>query len=216
MTNANQKALLKDIEISNLRLPDIKGIRIDNLSDSDVDLSNFFAKCTPNQLMFLFINSKSTSFTPIKSKIEIDSLSKAVSSVTKEVYIRMYEFSAADLQQFVRAACNAERIIFQRCSVHCSPALDFGYELKYNINFLNFQMWGNTYYKELTTDWMSDPSCFSHIVDAISNSGLRHSLTKLSIGYNQTLDKAKVQDLLNAKGMAHISVVEEYSYPSSE
>ena len=126
----------------------------------------------------------------------------------------MFEFSAAELQQFVRAFCNAERIVFHRCSVRCSSALDFGSKLKFNTNYLSFQLWGNTDFNELKTDWMSDPSCFSHIVDAIGSSGLRHSLAKLNIRLNSTLDKAKVEELLKAKGLAHISVVEERSFPS--
>ena len=200
MANTNHKALLKDIETSNLRLPEIKRIRIENISDSDTNLSSFFENCTPNQLKFLSINYTTTSIILIKSKICIKSLSKAVVAVTKEIYIRLYEFSAADLQQFVRAACNAERIVFQRCSVHCSPSLDFGSDLKYNTKFLSFQVWGNIDYKELTTDWISDPSCFSHIVDAIGCSGLRRSLSKLSICSNQTLDKTKMQVLPECKG----------------
>ena len=208
--------MFKDIETSNLRLPDIKRIRIYNVSDSNEDISSFLTKCTPNQLKILCINNYLKADTPIKSKISINSLSKAVVVVTKLVYIRLYEFSAADLQQFVRAACNVERIIFQRCSVHCSQSLDFGSDLKYSTNFLSFQVCGNASYKELSTDWISDPSCFSNIVDAISNSGLRRSLTKLSIDDNPTLDKSKVQKLLNAKGMARVSAVQENTVPSSE
>ena len=216
MIYAKQKALLSDIETSYLRLPDIKRIRIDYVSDSDIDLSSFLSNCTLNELKYLCINFTTTSYTPIKSKIGIKSLSKAVSLVTKEVYIRLYEFSTADLQQFVRAACNAERIIIHRCSMHCSSTIDFGSKLRYNTSFLSFQHWGETRYNELTTDWMSDPSCFSHIVDAIGRSGLRHSLIKLSIGLNPTLSKSKVQELLNVKGMAHIKVVEVYPDPSFE
>ena len=103
------------------------------------------------------------------------------------------------MQQFVKTSYNAERIIIQRCSVHCSPVLDFRSKLKYNTNFLSFQIWGSNYYKELKTDWMSDSPCFSYIVDAIGSSGLRHSLTKLRIDYNQTLDQAKVLELINFK-----------------
>ena len=216
MKDAKQKALLKDIEKSNFKLPDIKRIIIDNVSDSDANLSRFLTNCTPNQLKYLCVNNSTAAETLIKSKIDINSLSKAVGAVTKEIFIRLYEFSEVDLQQFIRAACKTERIIFQRCSVHCSSALDFGAKFKYNTKFLSFQLWGYTDYIELTTDWISDPSCFSHIVDAISSSGLRHSLTKLSIGSNPTLDKAKVQELLNAKRMAHIKVVEEFPNPSSE
>ena len=214
MTDEYQKDLFKDIETSNFRLPDIKRIRINDVSDSDTDLSSFLSNCIPNKLKLLCINSKSNTRTPIKSKFDIKSLSKAVGSVTKEVYIRMYEFSVKDLQQFVRAAHSAERIIIQRCSVHCSSALDFGSKLKYNTNFLSFQHWWLPEYKELTTDWMSDPSCFSHIVDAIGRSGLRHSLTKLSIYCNLNLLVKDVQELINAKGMEHISVVTERPDPS--
>ena len=216
MTNKKQKALFKDIVTSNLRLPDIKRIRIDNVSDSDTNLSNFLANCILNQLKFLCINNSTTVHTLIKSKLCINSLLKAVSVVTKEIYIRLYEFSEADLQQFFRTACNAERIVLQRCSVHCSPAFDFGSKLKYKTNFLSFQLWGGTSFKELTTDWMSDPSFFEYIVDAIGKSGLRHSLTKLSISDNDTLDKTKVQEMMNAKGMTHISVVELFPVPNSE
>ena len=208
--------MLKDIETSYLRLPDIKRIDIDNVLNSDADISIFLSKCTPNQLKFLNINVLAASETQIKSKIYIKSLSNAVAAVTKEVFIRLNQFSAADLQQFIRAAWNAERITFSRCSVHCSSAFDFGSKLKYNTNFLSFQSWGDTDSTELTTDWISDPSCFSHIVEAIGSSGLRHSLTKLNICTNQTLEKTKVQDLLNAKGMAHILVVDMYLPQSCE
>ena len=139
MKDAKQKALLRDIEISNVRLPDIKLIKFDHVSDSDSNLSSFFAKCTSNQFKFLCINCSSSSYASIKSNIDIRSLSIAAASVIKEVFIRMYEFNAADLQQFVSAACNAERIIIHRCSVHCSNALDFGSKFKYNTNFLSFQ-----------------------------------------------------------------------------
>ena len=216
LSNANLMALFKDIETFNFRLPDIKRIRIEYVSDSDINLSRFLANCTPNQLKLLCINYFSVANIPIKSKINIKSLTKAVAAVTKEVFIRMYEFSAEDLQQFVRAARSAERIVLHRCSVHCSSALDFGSKLKYNTKFLSFQLWGDTDYKELKTDWMSDPSCFSSIVDAISSSGLRHSLSKLSISDNETLEIAEVQELLNSKGMAHILAVEEDPDPSSE
>ena len=157
MKDEKQKALLNDIKTSDLKLPDIKRINIYNVSDSHTNLSCFLSNCAPNQLKYLCINHSTFADTLIKSKIDINSLSKTVAAVTKEIFIRLYEFSAADLQQFVRAACSAERIIIHRCSVHCSSALDFGSELKYNTNFLSFQFWGYTSYTELTTDWKTDP-----------------------------------------------------------
>ena len=174
-----------------LRLPDIKRIQICNISDSDSDLVNSFLNWTPSHLKILYIYHYAPSGTPIKYKLDINSLSKAVAAVTKEVYISCFEFSAADLQQLIRAACNAERIVFYLCSVHCSSALDFGATIEYNTNFLGFDRWGDTSCRELETDWKTAPSCFSHIVDAIDNSELRHSLTKLNIYQIQTLKKTR-------------------------
>ena len=196
-----------------MRLPDIRKIRIDYISDLDADFSNFLSDCTPNQLKSLIINASTNTFALIKKKLDIKSVLKVVTVVTKEIYIRLYEFSAADLQQFIRAACNTERIVIYRCSVHCLPSLDFGTTIRFNTKFLGFDLWGNTNCTGLTTDWKNDPSCFSNIVDAIGNSRLRHSLAKLSIAHNQTLDKQKVQKLLNSKGMAHILVVEDNPGP---
>ena len=211
-----QKALFKDIVASKLRLPDIKRIQIINISNSETDLVNSFLNWTPDRLKILCIKTSSPSGTPIKYRLNINSLSKAVAAVTREVFISSFEFSAADLQQFIKAAWNSERIVIYYCSVHCSSELDFGATIEYKTNYLGFDYWGSTYNKELTTDWKDDPSCFSNIVDAISSSGLKNSLTKLGIYENQTLKKKKVQELLNVNGMEHIKVVEEYSSRSTD
>ena len=201
---------------SNIRLPSIKRIQIYDILDSNENLVDSFFNWIPNNLKFLFIHHSAPGGIPIKYKLDINSFWKAVAAVLREVFINCFEFSAADLQQFIKASWNVERIVFYFCSVHCSSTLDFETTIKYNTNFLGFDYWGDTDYKDLSTDWISDPSCFSHIVDAIGSSGLRDSLTKISISYNQTLKWQEVQELFNVNGMSHISVVEEYSNPSTD
>ena len=201
---------------SKLRLPDIKRIQIFCYSDSERDLVNSFLNWTPNHLKILYIQNYALNGIPIKYKLNINSLSKAVAAVTREVFISFFGFSAADLQQLIRAAWNAERIVFDFCSVHCSSELDFGATIKYKTNYLGFDRWGNTFDGDLTTDWRADPSCFNYILNAIGSSGLKSSLTKLSIYENQTLEMQKVQELLNKNGMGHIEVVEENSYSSTD
>ena len=44
---------------------------------------------------------------------------------TKEVYFNCIDFSAQDLQTVVKAARNAERIVFDFCCINCSSGLDF-------------------------------------------------------------------------------------------
>ena len=204
---------MRDCVASRLRLPDLNGIRVENISDEDADLASFLSDCTPAKLKLLAVNWYSNSFIGIKSKFYVDAFSGAAARTAKEVYFFCIDFSAEDLQTVVRAAHNAERIVFHFWSIHCSSGLDFGTDLSYNIKFLSFQKWGDTRYKERTTDWKANPSKFSLIVDAIGSSGLKESLEKLSIYYNQTLSASKVQEDLNAKDMSHISVVEESPYP---
>ena len=138
------------------------------------------------------------------------SLPKFVNATTKEVYLRCLEFSEAELEQIVRASCNAERLIFEGCDIHCSTKLDFGFALKYKTKILNFQDWGNTSNLYEKSDWKSFPPCFYNIIDAISNSGLRFSLQTISIDKNPTLSAENVQKWLKKKGMPHISVDKNY------
>ena len=206
---------MREFIASKLRLPNFKGIQISCISDADADLASFLSDCTPVRLNMLWVNYWANNLTAIRSKFYVDAFSGAAARTTKEIYFGCIDFSAKDLQTFVRASRNAERIVFYFCSIHCSSGLDFGADLSYNTKFLSFQFWGDTGYKERTTDWKANPSKFSLIVDAIGSSGLKTSLEKLSIAWNQTLSASKVQEELNAKGMSNISVVIEYPDPLS-
>ena len=206
---------MRDWVTSRLRLPDLNEVEIKYISDADEDLVSFLSDCTPAHLKLLVVNWCSKNSNGIKSRFYINVLSKAAAKTSKLVFLTCIDFSAEDLQTVVKSSCNAERIVFCFCSIHCSSSLDFGADLSYNTKLLSFQGWGCTSFIERTTDWKEDPSCFSLIVDAIGSSGLRASLQKLSIAANQTLSKSKVQEELNLKGMPHISVVEEYIGPHS-
>ena len=198
-----------------LRLPNFKRIQISCISDADADLASFLSDCTPVRLKMLWVNYWANNITAIKSKFYVNAFLGAATRTTKEVYFGCIDFSAEVLQTVVRAARNAERIVFCFCWIHCSSGLDFGADLSYNTKFLSFQFWGDTSFKERTTDWKVDPSKFSLIVDAIGSSGLKTSLEKLSIAWNQSLSASKVQEELNAKGLSHIFVVEESVAPFS-
>ena len=197
---------MRDCVTSRLRLPDLNGIRIDYISDAN--LASFLSNCTPARLKQFTVNYNPNSHTGIKSKFYVDAFSGAAARNTKNVFFKCIDFRAKDLQTVVRAACDAENIVFSNCCIHCSSGLDFGANLSYNTKFLSFQYWGSKKYKENTTDWIAGSSKFSLIVDAIGSSGLKASLEKLSIAWNSTLSASKVQEELKAKSMSHISVVE--------
>ena len=203
--------MMRNCVVSKLKLPDLELIWIDYISDADADLVSFLNECTPARIDDFKVNEYSENKIGKKSKFYIDAFSETTARTIKQVYFKYIDFSAEDLQTIVRAAHNTEEIKFVDCNIHCSPGLDFGADLKYNTNFLSFRSWGESNIEERTTDWKTDPSSFSLIVDAICGSGLRVSLQNLDISYNETLSASKVQAEFVEKGMPNIYIVQEFS-----
>ena len=202
---------MRNCVTSKIRLPDLYGLYTEywRREDADADFFYFLSNCLPAHLGLLHVDCWLNSLIGINPKFFFDAYSKAVARTIKEVIFFQIYFSSKGLQTVVKAASNVETILFDVCSIHCSSDLDFGAHHIYKTKFLSFQWWGCLTKNERLTDWIADPSRFSFIVDAISSSGLRDSLRKLSIYNNQTLWISEVQEEFNKKGMSHISVVDE-------
>ena len=214
MKDAKHKSLLTDLVSSKLKLPNIRRIQIDYISDGNKNLNSFFQNWFPSEIDLLSVNYYlPNTNTGIKMGFYIDSISKAMKSVQKEIYLTCFEIKESELEQIIKSASNWERLILRFSDIHSSKRLDFSVYDKYKIKFLSFTYCGDTRYKERKSDWKSTPSCFKNIVEAISKSGLRDSLEQVDIGYNQTLKKDEVQVMFNELGMSHISVVEEGPSP---
>ena len=208
MNDAKQKSLLTDLGSSKLRLPNIRRIQIDHISDGNKELNSFFQNWVPSKIDLLSVNFSSNTNTGIKMDFYIDSISKAIKSVQKEIYLRCFEIKEPELEQIIKSASDWERLIIVYWDIHCSKKLDFGTSVKYKIKFLSFTLCGYTSSKERKSDWITTPSCFKNIVEAISKSGLKDSLEEVDIEYNDTLKKDEVQAMFNELEMPHISVVE--------
>ena len=193
---------------SKLRLPNIRRIRIDHISDGNKELNSFLQNWVPSKVDFLLVNYTRNSSTGIKMNFYIDSISKSMKSVSKEIYLDCFEIKEPELEQIIKSASNWERLIFCFSDIHCSKKLDFGGSDKCKLKFLSFDNCGHTALSQRKTDWKSNPSCFKNIVEAISKSGLRDSLEQVDIEYNQTLKKDEVQAMFNELEMPHISVVQ--------
>ena len=209
MKDATQKSLLTDLGSSKLRLPNIRRIRIDRISDGDKELNSFFQNWVPSKLDLLWVNHNYNTDTGIKMDFYIDSIPKAIKSVSKEIYLRCFEIKETELEQIIKSSSDWERLMLDYWDIHCSKKLDFGVSAKYKIKFLGFAECGYTGSKDRKTDWISTPSCFKNIVEAISKSGLRDSLQQVDIIYNTTLKKDEIQVMFNELGMSHISVVDK-------
>ena len=139
----------------------------------------------------------------------LNQFQKQSSQWKKEIFLNCFEIKEAELEQIFKCASNWERLILRFNDIHCLKKLDFGRSNKCKTKFLSFRSCGNTNYKERKTDWITTPSCFKNIVEAISKSLLKNSLEEVDIEYNQTLKKEEVQAMFNELGMSHISVVEK-------
>ena len=213
MRNAKQKSLLTDLCSSKLRLPNIRKIQIDFISDGNKELNSFFQNWVPFKLDLLWINYGRNTSTGIKMDFYIDSFSKRMKSVSKGIYLNSFEIKEPELEKIIKSSSNWERLILRFCDIHCSNKLDFSGSAKCKIKFLSFTSCGSTASKERKTDWKSTPTCFKNIVEAISKSGLKDSLEQVDIDYNHTLKKDEVQAMFNELGMSHISVVKNFSFP---
>ena len=213
MNDAKNKSLLTDLGSSKLRLPNIRRIQIDRISDGNKELNSFFQNWVPSKIELLSVNYPKNTPTGIKMDFYIDSISKAIKSASKEIFLNCFEIKEAELEQIIKSASNWERLILCYCDIHCSKKLDFSGSNKCKIKFLGFGECGHTSYEDRKTDWKSTPSSFKNIVEAISKSGLKDSLQQVDIRYNDTLKKDEVQAMFNELGMPHISVVEEDPAP---
>ena len=207
MDNAKQKSLLTDLGSSKLRLPNIRKIEIDKIPDGNKELNSFFQNWVPSKLDLLWVNHAYNTDTGIKMDFYIDSISKAIKSVQKEIYLECFEIKEEELEQIIKSSSNWERLIIRYSDIHCSKKLDFSVSDKCKIKFLSFYTCGSTVINNRKTDWISTPSCFKNIVEAISKSGLKNSLDEVDISWNHTLKKDEVQTMFNELGMSHISVV---------
>ena len=167
MNDAKQKSLITDLVSSKLRLPNIRKIKIDHISDGNKELNSFFQNWVPSKIDLLSVNYPKNTPTGIKMDFYIDSISKTMKSVQKEIYLNCFEIKEPELEQIIKSASNWERLIIDYCDIHCSKKLDFSGYGKYKTKFLSFATCGNTYLGFRKSDWIKTPFCFKNIVEAI-------------------------------------------------
>ena len=213
MKNAKHKSLLADLGSSKLKPPDIRKIRIDYIPDGNKELNSFLQNWVPSKLDLLSVNYDPNTNIGIKMGFYINSISKAIRSVSKEIFLFCFEIKESEIEQIIKSASSWERLVIDFSDIHCSKKLDFGVSIKYKIKYLSFTECGHISYIARKSDWKTTPSFFKNIVEAISKSGLKDSLQEVDIYENHTLEKDEVQAMFNELKMPHISVVKNHSVP---
>ena len=161
----------------------------------------------------LWLNRGAINNKGIKMDFYIGSFSKAMKTVSKEVYLRCFDINDSDLEQIIKSSCNSERLIISFSSIYFLRKLDFRVTTKYKIKFLSFECCGGDNTPERVTIWKENYAFFKNIVRAIAQCGLKNSLEEVDIHINHTLNKYEVQEMFNELEMSHISVVRKGGEP---
>ena len=138
MKDAKHKSLLTDLVSSKLRLPNNRRIQIDRISDGNKELNSFLQNWVPSKIDLFLLNYYHNTDTGIKMDFYIDSISKAIKSVEKGIYLECFEIKEPELEQIVKSASNWETLELRYSDIHCSKKLDFSVSVKYKIKFLRF------------------------------------------------------------------------------
>ena len=147
MNKSEQKSLLVDLNSSKLKLPNIRRVRIDGISDGNKELNLFFQNWVSSKLYLLWVNHYPNNETGIKMDFYVNSISKAIKSVSKEIFLNCFEIKESELEQIIKSISNWERLIFSSCDIHCLKKLDFSVSARCKIKFLGFIYCGHTWFR---------------------------------------------------------------------
>ncbi|CAI2363583.1 unnamed protein product [Moneuplotes crassus] len=210
--------------LSKLRLPKIRRICLDSLSDEDERLNMFLKYCIPDGFPFLCLifGSYFGDTPPIKAKYYLDGLKSALSRAQKEIYLRFLEIGMETLQEIIKSSWNCKKVMIHYCRVSIEAPMNLeiqsqkGEPLEYQTEYLSFYFCGydNKAQEDFTeeerrknTEWFDNLFC------SISSCSLKHSLKYLNLGYCSVPDS--LDSLLSKHDLSNIAIVDESLVPSS-
>ncbi|CAI2361431.1 unnamed protein product [Moneuplotes crassus] len=194
---------------------DMKRVAINRISNEDAVLNEFMKQSFPTSLKLFAFNFNyigSSGSDSVKVKLYLDGLKKIIPTVTKEVHFYHLILDEVDLNEIVKSAYSAERLIIGQSKISTSDSLDFSSHAQAKLEYLSFTSCGNSW---CNMEWNSYPERFEKIVIAIKNSSLKDSLKTLNVN-SCKISASKVTELLTNHCLSHISVVEEGNPPLEE
>ena len=107
------------------RLPHIERLSIDPLlSEYSPSLNQFLLECMPPSLTQLEINYSLNNTANAPADLYCDGLARAVTSATEEVLLDNLDMSGPTFEAIVKAASQAEQLVFSSCTIDSSGELD--------------------------------------------------------------------------------------------
>jgi hypothetical protein len=193
------------LSIEKVKLLDIQRIKIYNLTEEDSFVKDFLEHCMPNSLQILTLNHPSGPL--IKSGYYLDSLGKTLKAVSKEIFLKNFEFNKEELEIIVKASSGCERLIIRYCKIEAEQEFDFSGP-QYQTSYLGFSQCGHKY----KNNWDTHNYRFENIVKGIKKSQLKDSLSKIDV-HSTYIRKSIAQEILNQHGLNGITAIEEDPEP---
>ncbi|CAI2375217.1 unnamed protein product [Moneuplotes crassus] len=173
---------LKEIIAKKIPLPDLRLLSLRYIEEDDEDLKTVMTNIVVKVQSLFFNNHAKTKYRIKKIDIGnyIEDVINILPKVTKDVYFYYMKINGRQLSSIIKNSSHVTRIGFIKCKISItSSSLDFSKPIykdedKYSIKSLNFKGCGDGVRGGIMTE-----DDFQKIIKAISESGLRDSLTKL-------------------------------------
>ena len=175
--------MLRDFKDLKPRLLNLNGIRIECIPSWDADFASFLRDCTPNCLRLLAVNCNANSHAAVNRSFTQFAV-EGCSSGQRNL-LQLHRIQRRRPAEGHHCSEKFTENCVQLLLIHCSSLMDFEINRKCSTEYLSFQLWGSARFDERTTEWKTDPSCFSRIVKGIWSSGLRARLRKVNIKWNK-------------------------------
>ena len=203
---------MEKLVTSKLKLPNINWIWIEKMLDKDDLLKEFFEFWTPSKINLLTINFYG-GMNNLKMDFYSKSITKAINSVDKGIYLCGFDIKEWELEQIVKSSSNSKEISFWECTINWSENLNFKITEICKTTFISFIKWKFSSESDRISDLISTPPGFENIVEAIGKCNLKTSLKKVYVGWGRELNKDEVQLLFNKYDMDHVIVVPDAIKP---
>ena len=179
-----------------LKLPDIKRVFFEYITENNADLLYFLKHSASSNTKIFVFGYRSSAL--VKIDYYLDGLDTALKGVTKESYIYYWIHSKQSLERIFKASSNSSRLIIGNSKLDWDNDFDFSGP-NYNTTYLGFFQWGNYHGK----NWSANPENLGRIIKATSLCSMKDSLQTLSI-CNCGVSVEKAKELLSTYGMPNV------------
>ena len=181
-----------------LKLPDIKRVFFEYITENNADLLHFLKHSAPNKTKIFVFGWGYNALNKID--YYLDGLDTALKGATKEIFANNWNHSKQSLERVFKASCNSSRLIICQSKLDWDSDFDFS-GTHYNTVYLCFRNWGNWH----DNNWSTNPERLGRIIKAISLCSMKDSLQTLNV-YNCGVSVQKTKEMLSTHGMANVQL----------